>query len=132
MSKEGVGETVLVVDDNEAMATMVGELLGFGGFEPTVFDQSVLAAEVLGRQRFNILVTDLRMPEKDGIELINEATSLDPEMGIVLMTGTPGDLHGEMESFRRSGIRIELLPKPFDIDTLLSMVNKVRQPVPVT
>lgn len=128
MTKED-GKRVLVVDDDLVLGTMVGELLNCEGFEPTVFDQSVLAAEALREEKFRVLVTDLRMPQIDGIELIEKATILDPEMGFVLMTGTPQDLNGEIKALKSRGIRIEFLPKPFDIDTLLSMVNKVRQPV---
>lgn len=120
---------ILVVDDDQLMGIMVGEMLRCGDFKPTVFYQSVLAAEALKRERFSVLVTDLRMPEMNGLELIKQATAFDQGIGVVLMTGTPRDIKGEIEAFRKSGVCIEFLPKPFDIDTLLSMVNKVRQPV---
>lgn len=123
-------QRVLVVDDEPLMGTMVGELLSCMGFEPQVFNQSVLAAEALEKEKFGVLVTDWMMPDKNGLELAEEATALDPKIGIVLMTGIREDLNGEIETLRKEGVHIELLPKPFDIGTLLSMVNKVRQPVP--
>lgn len=119
----------LVVDDDEEIATMVGDLLLLGGFRPTVFHDSVLAAKAFREGKFEVLVTDLRMPGKGGIELIEEAAAFDPGVGVVLMTATPGDLKREIEIFRNGGVHIELLAKPFDIVTLFSRVNKVRQPI---
>jgi CheY-like chemotaxis protein len=89
---QGNGETVLVVDDEEALVLLSEELLAELGYEPVGFQSSVAALEAFGAdpQRFDIVLSDETMPEMTGTELAREIHKLRADIPIVLMSGYSG------------------------------------------
>ena len=80
---------LLVADDDEAMATMLGERLVDLGYAVTVRTRAAEVQGLLREPRFDVLVTDLRMPEVDGLELLTESKRVAPERPVIA-TNSPG------------------------------------------
>jgi two-component system, NtrC family, response regulator PilR len=93
MSTETVIETtadapprVLVVDDERSMRELLTIVLKRDGYEVLVADDGTRALELLKKQRVDILITDIRMPQMSGVDVLREAKRIDPEIISIVMT----------------------------------------------
>ena len=86
-------ERVLVADDEEGIRTFIAEVLEGEGLQVTLAEDGQRAAEILERQTFHLLVTDLRMPRMDGMALLRKARAEHPDMEVVVLTA-----HGTVDS----------------------------------
>ena len=116
---------LLVVDDEEPQRTMLESILTRAGFEVATAPDGRQALEKLEAQRFDLMLTDQKMPVMDGLELLDSALRLRPEMPIVLMTAY-GTVSAAVEAMKRGAA--DYLNKPFDRDELLLVLDKsIRQ-----
>ncbi len=106
---------VLVVDDQLSMAEMLVDGLVERGFDAVASGSSADASRRLGEERFDALVTDLRMPGVDGLELISVARQLAPGCPVLVMTAYSA-VDTAVESIRRGAYHY--LTKPFRLDEL--------------
>jgi CheY-like chemotaxis protein len=81
---------ILLVDDEYTVARGFARVLEKEGYETQLAGNGLIAAEALARARFDALVVDLCMPEREGLETIREAHRLYPDMGIVAVSGAFG------------------------------------------
>ena len=77
---------VLVVDDERSMRELLSIVLRRDGYEVLVAEDGADALELLGKERVDILITDIRMPTMDGVELLREAKRIDPDIIAIVMT----------------------------------------------
>jgi DNA-binding NtrC family response regulator len=77
---------ILIVDDEVEMGKLVADIARDHGYEPTTITAPLLALPLLEQQSFDLVVTDVRMPELDGVELIERIKSFDPRIAIIAMT----------------------------------------------
>ncbi len=106
---------VLVVDDELAMAETLAEALTDRGYEAAACGSSVQAGKRLDGDAFDALVTDLRMPSVDGMELLVHSKRADPERPVIVMTGY-GAIETAVEAIRKGAYHY--LTKPFTVDEL--------------
>ena len=77
---------VLVVDDERSMRELLSIVLKRDGYDVLVADDGVRAIELLKKERVDILITDIRMPQMSGVDVLREAKSIDPEIISIVMT----------------------------------------------
>ena len=77
---------VLVVDDERSMRELLTIVLKRDGYEVLVADDGRRAIELLKKQRVDILITDIRMPQMSGVDVLREAKNIDPEIISIVMT----------------------------------------------
>ena len=77
---------VLVVDDERSMRELLSIVLRRDGYEVFVASDGKQAVEVLKRQRVDVLITDIRMPEMTGVDVLREAKTIDPAIITIIMT----------------------------------------------
>src|SRR5512134_3276372 len=80
---------VLLVDDDEALRTAFSRALRRAGHEVVVAKSGREAAATLSGQPFELVVSDVRMPDMDGIELLRLVRDRDADLPVLLMSGTP-------------------------------------------
>lgn len=115
---------ILVVDDEELLRTMLRSILLREGYHSVqCVPDGAMALEKLKKLRFDIMITDVRMPDMSGIELLIKTKELYPLMGVVVMTGF-GDIHTPEEA-RRFGAD-EYITKPFRAREVEVIVERVR------
>jgi len=85
-AKAGAAARVLVVDDERSMRELLSIVLRRDGYEVIVAADGQAAVDVLGRQRIDVLITDIRMPEMSGVDVLREAKRIDPAIISILMT----------------------------------------------
>ena len=101
---------VLIVDDKREMADMLAEALADEGYQVTPTSSPRKALELLAADRFDAVVTDLRMPDVDGLALLTASRQSDPYRPVIVMTGY-GAIETAIESIRRGAFHY--LTKPF-------------------
>ena len=88
MKKEAVSASrILLVDDNKGGLTARGLILADHGYEVETAQSGEAAWELFQQRQFEIVVTDLRMGEMDGVELIRRIRATDSPVGIILLSG---------------------------------------------
>jgi CheY-like chemotaxis protein len=115
-------ESILVAED-EAMVRLVAvETLRDAGFEVYEAADGQEALEVLkSNPGIALLISDIKMPRKNGYQLVAESTALRPALKVMLMTGYAQD--PIPDSIVRAGIRV--LYKPFNVDDLAIWAQQV-------
>ena len=111
---------VYVIDDDEAMRDSLQFLLGSADFEVTLFDSALVFLDKLGGLEFGCIVSDVRMPGVDGIEMLRRLKHLGCRFPVIIMTGQ-GDVPLAVEAMKLGAV--DFLEKPFDDDLLISMVD---------
>lgn len=112
---------VLVVDDHLAMAEVLSEGLTDHGFDAVPLGSGKKAAALLGREPFDALVTDLRMPDVDGLALLTQSRRQAPERPVLIMTAH-GAIDSAIESIRQGAAHY--LTKPFKIEELVIFLRR--------
>jgi len=111
---------VYVIDDDEAMRDSLDFLLNSAEFEVVLFDSAQAFLQVLPDLEFGCIVSDVRMPEIDGIELLHRLKTQQCRFPVVIMTGH-GDVPLAVEAMKLGAV--DFLEKPFDDDLLISMID---------
>jgi len=116
-------KNVLIVDDEPAILMAIADYLEefSDTFTVTSAENGRIAAELLADSQFNLVITDLKMPEMDGFELLAFISAHFPSLPVIVMTAfvTP-DIREKLES---SGM-LQLLEKPIDFEVLAQIINK--------
>lgn len=84
---------ILVVDDEKAARKSLADILRLEGYDVTAVEDGPSALKILGDEAFDLLLLDIRMPGMDGIEVMQKAVEISPDMQIIMLTA-----HGSMES----------------------------------
>lgn len=111
---------ILVVDDEEVMRRSLVEVLRLEGHQVSAVENGRAALEVLGKEDFDLVVLDLKMPGIDGVEVMRVSRQKYPDMQIILLTA-----HGSLESAIEA-LRLEAhdyLLKPVSPQLLLSSID---------
>jgi DNA-binding NtrC family response regulator len=81
------GERILVVEDEEGMREFLNILLAKEGYDVTTCESGAQAIEMFKEQNFHLVVTDIKMPGIDGIEVLSRIKEIDPTVPVIIMTG---------------------------------------------
>jgi two-component system response regulator HydG len=111
----------LVVDDVIDMAETIATDLRRAGFETQISDSGARALELFARDPVDVVVTDLRMKNVDGMDLLDGVKRLDPTVPVVIMTAF-GGIDSAVEAMRRGAF--SYVTKPFELDVLRSLVER--------
>ena len=115
-------ETILVVDDDEDILDLIERHLSNRGYEVLTAYDGEQAISLLDKLMFDLVITDLKMPKFDGMEVLRKAKEKDPNTEVVILTG-----HGTMDSVveaLRDGGAFDYLQKPLHNIKQLSFVTK--------
>src|SRR5262249_50077954 len=91
------------------------------GFDVTAVANGALAIEAMQRRRFDLVITDYKMPVMDGLETSKRLKALDPNLPIIVATGYPGE--DTQTEFAKFGVR-DFLLKPFGLDDVMKLVQR--------
>ena len=113
---------ILVVDDDENMRQALGEALGRAGHSVELAADAAAGMMKLETGEFRLVVTDIRMPKKSGLEFLDEIKALRPALPVVLITAY-GTMETAVEAMRKGAA--DYLMKPFSADTLEKTVRRL-------
>lgn len=114
-------ETVLIVDDEKNYTRILGAVLEEEGFEILTANSGPEALEILEGSDVDLVLTDMKMPMMDGIQLLEEIKTRDAELPVIMMTAH-GTVDKAVEAMQKGAYSYIL--KPFDNDRLIIYVKK--------
>jgi signal transduction histidine kinase len=113
--------TVLVVDDEESVATTIEAILRMDGHDVTAVTTGVEAIRLLNERQFDVILTDLRLGDMDGVEILREVQRTSPESAAIMLTGY-ASLESAVAALRSGAY--DYLMKPSDVEELRATVNR--------
>jgi two-component system nitrogen regulation response regulator GlnG len=110
-----------IVDDDRSIRWVLERALAQAGFDTRSFEGAADVLERAAREAPDVIVSDIRMPGIDGLDLLVRLKALRPEVPVIIMTAH-SDLDAAVASYQRGAF--EYLPKPFDVDEAVSVVRR--------
>lgn len=117
---------ILVVDDIAEVREGLYQILTDEGYQVSISENGMKALKQLQKTSVDLVITDILMPEMDGMELVKQARNLHPEMQFILISGGGRQLgtdYDYLEVTKRLTGVAHLLKKPFRPDELVDMVE---------
>jgi CheY-like chemotaxis protein len=115
---------ILVVDDNPSMAKTLADIMSIKGFEVHAAYSGLEALAILQSQPVDILLTDVFMPDMNGVELYRRARKIFPKLITIFMTAYAAD--DVIRQGLAEGIKT-VLTKPLDIDFTLTLFSAYKR-----
>lgn len=116
------GATILVVDDDPLTRDVFCRVLARGGYTTMQAEDGLAAQDLLRRQKFALVLTDLYMPGDDGLGVLRMVQRHDPDIGVVICTAERDPGFDPLDMAMRLGA-LAVLSKPIDPDRLLAIVR---------
>jgi CheY-like chemotaxis protein len=125
---DGYGKRVLVAEDDDALRALICSILTDAGYNVYEACDGLEAIDSLKKRRYDVLLTDYHMPKMDGVELLDLAQAMWPELPVILATSdillTDQRAHALLEP------AYAILDKPFDRLSLLNTIQSAAQGLP--
>lgn len=121
VSIDGSKERILVIDDEKRMCDSLEALLTDSGYEVVTFQESDRAAEEIKTGRFDLIISDIKMPGMSGLDLLRVARKIDPQALVVLMTAY-GSLESALEAINQGAY--DYLLKPVEYPQLELVIKR--------
>ncbi len=114
-------QKVLLVDDDKAVREALGQTLDLAGFDVTLAASFIEATDHITPEFGGVVISDVRMPGKDGFALLERCASIDPDIPLVLLTGE-GDIPMAVQAINRGAFNF--LEKPCPPKRLIEVAGK--------
>ena len=119
-AETGLDAKILVAEDNPAVREFIERSLQSIGCQVVSVDDGQRALDVLAREKFDVLVTDIVMPNVDGIALALKAVRMAPELRIVMISGYAQE---RMRAHNMEALAHKIIAKPFSLEEICQAVK---------
>ena len=113
--------TILVVDDKDSMRNMLSETLSGEGYRVDATSDGKRALDLIRNKAYDLVLTDLKMPDADGIAVLSGTKEVDVETPVILMTAY-GTIEDAVQAMKLGAY--DFITKPFDTEHLCVLVNR--------
>lgn len=111
---------ILVVDDDQAIRTVLSSLLSMMGFQVALATNGREALDLFAKREFGFVLTDFQMPGMDGCTLASSIKSCSPKTPVIMITGSEDRV---MQEGRWKGCVDRILPKPFKLEDIYESIE---------
>ena len=125
MTSSPIAHSILVVDDHEDIRVLLRDILEEQGYQVFEAGDAKQALEQFGLVNFDLVITDLIMPEREGIETIRELRAMKPSLKILAISGAVEGCY--LRTARLLGAD-EILRMPFEAETIVRTVERLADP----
>lgn len=115
---------ILVVDDDDSMLLILKDVLESGGYYVITCSDGLEAVKILSQSKFHIVVTDLRMPNMDGKNLLSEIKKMNQSIEVIMVSGQ-GDIDAAVEIMKRGAY--DFITKPIDFKKMLNIIKQCEE-----
>ncbi|MCP4570546.1 MAG: response regulator [FCB group bacterium] len=113
--------SILVVDDEQIVLNLVEDTLTDDGYDVTITISAKEAIELVKQHHFDFILTDIRMPEMNGIELVKEIHEIVPTLGVIFMTGY-ANLDTAKQAIKEGAY--DYIMKPFELSEIRQAISR--------
>ncbi len=113
--------SILVVDDKDTVRQMLSKALQSEGYTVDLAEDGLTALEKAKDKQYDLVLTDLKLPNKDGLEVLSAMKELDPEVAVIVMTAY-GTIESAVQAMKMGAF--DFLTKPFDTDHLNMLIKR--------
>ena len=113
--------SILVIDDKENVRKMLSKTLEMEGYEVEAVEDGFIGLEKAKEKKYDLVLTDLKLPKMDGLEVLTKVKELDPEMAVIVMTAY-GTVETAVQAMKEGAF--DYLAKPFDPDHLNVLIKR--------
>lgn len=114
-------KVILIVEDRESMAQMLKETIEAAGYKSVIASNGAEGIRRLKEEKIDLVLTDLKLPRKDGMDVLMAAKEEDPTMPVIMMTAY-GSVDLAVRAIKEGAY--DFITKPFDTDHLLHIIKK--------
>ena len=107
---------ILVIDDEKSIRNTLKDILGFEGYHVEIAENGMIGIEMVRSVDYDIILCDIKMPDMDGIEVLEHIMHLKPESTIVMISGH-GTIDTAVEAIKKGAF--DFIEKPLDLNRLL-------------
>ena len=112
---------ILIIDDEPDIVEVLVARLEAMGFHAVGYTKAGKALDELKKDNFSVLITDLKMPEMDGMDVLKEAKKIDPDIEVIIFTAN-GSIEGAVQAIKEGAH--DYLVKPFEAIELVAKIEK--------
>jgi DNA-binding NtrC family response regulator len=116
--------SILIVDDKDSLRDMLTRTLSMEGYEVETASDGKDALKMADARRFDVVLTDLKLPSMDGIEILSRLKERDPSLEVIMMTGF-GTIETAVHAMKLGAF--DFLTKPFDPEHLSLLLKRALQ-----
>jgi DNA-binding response OmpR family regulator len=116
---------ILIIDDEKLILSGLKMVFLDEGYDVAVAQSGKQAIELIKQKKFDLVFTDLMMPEMDGVSICKEIKNIYPETEVILFSGHPEAVAERSVDFINAGGRDEIIRKPFDGQELIEVAQKI-------
>ena len=110
-----------IVDDDQSIRWVLEKALSKSGFDTTCFSEAATMLQTLEQQQPNVIISDIRMPGMNGLELLEKVHEDNPTLPVIIITAH-SDLDTTVAAYQ--GGAFEYLPKPFDVNDVIEQTRR--------
>ncbi len=116
-----MNERVLIIEDEKRWCDFLSLLIRQGGWEPVAQTDAEESLKVLAQSKFDLVLTDLRMPKLDGIEVLKRIKSAQPDLPVIVITAF-STVEAAIESMKQGAF--DYITKPFNNEQVLTVIRR--------
>jgi len=113
--------TILVVDDEDAQRNALSGFLKKKGYKIQMANTGKNAIDIVRRKAIDLILTDLRMPEMDGSQVLQQTKKINPDIDVIVMTAF-GSIDGATDAMKKGAV--DFITKPVDLEQLQIAIEK--------
>ena len=117
---------ILIIDDERSIRNSLKEILMDEGYDVDVAENGIQGIEMVDKEKYNIIFCDIKMPEMDGIEVLDKLTKMGVDSAIVMISGH-GDIDTAVECIKKGAF--DFIRKPLDLNRILITIKNATEKV---
>jgi len=117
---------VLIIEDDESAKNMLARVIKKEGFNVLTAENGRVGMEVFEKEKPQIIVSDLKMPEMSGMEVLKEIKKISPRTQFILMTAF-GEVDTAIEALREGAL--DYIKKPIDLDVVILALGRAKEKI---
>ncbi len=115
---------ICIVEDEEILRVSLKDDLLDAGYSVTDFENPIKALEHFKKKNCDVIISDIRLPEMNGLELLSKIKSINPNVFVIMMTAF-GSVETAVEAMKKGAF--DYITKPFDKEELLLIIDRIKE-----
>ena len=114
---------ILVIDDEESIRNTLQEILEYEKYSVDLAEEGTQGLEFVKKNDYNVILCDIKMPNMDGIDVLERVTRLQPDTPVIMISGH-GNIDTAVESIKKGAY--DFIEKPLDLNRLLITIKNAQ------